>query len=717
MKNFAKISVVVAILIPVLQCTGDRSVADRSVAKLSLAESRLAGAVLSASVGATPVEAKRLEGVVRGLMSVADRRAETVAQISEYLRTHELLTDDMKCVLDCALNGAPCPLGPVIVQAALGHITRAARDLAIIEDNVDLARNFAESMQVKLTCRGGALVARSGGTDIAGVVGLALNQVFNELVAAEPVTRTFTVNQPSGAAQYLQTKKQDGTVTFRVASDTGQVTIGNPSDNTFYTLPIARGAAKQVLTQGINGALEFSDTPGSGDVFGPSGGTTTGMLATYSGTSGKIITTSRGSLVTTGNDTAATILAGASGGSATLTLGGSGAGSGTLVVKNNVGSTTFSTGANGNTLAAGTLGSTGDFTVNSNKFTVTAASGSTTIGDVGTNSDVTMVINANAGNASTLTVGGTGTSTVNIKSKKGASAALNIGDTADYGVVSVKNAGSEVFGINASGNATITGSSATKLVVNDGSNNILSVNTTTVGSPTVTLNSSTSGIATLTVGAAGTSVVDIKSKDGVAATLNVGKNGGNGVVYVDSKAGAVGTATLTIGHYTRADDYSAGTLTVDGNSSGNKLLLKTAGSSVFQVDHDGNVYAAGNIDANYTFASDRRVKDNIVPLSETAAMENVRKIEPVAFVYTDEWIKKGTGRQGLQYGFVAQDLAHVYPHVVRTMYKNHAGVGHDVFGVDQTALIPHLASALKGCLAEIDALRARLEKLEQIPAK
>lgn len=195
------------------------------------------------------------------------------------------------------------------------------------------------------------------------------------------------------------------------------------------------------------------------------------------------------------------------------------------------------------------------------------------------------------------------------------------------------------------------------------------------------------------------------------ATTVLGPLVATGNAVLDGTVSVKGVASPT--KFVVQDDGApvANVLVVDTIAGGVGVKgLPTNGVALFV---DGVLKATGDIDANVVGPSDERIKDNIKPLSFTKNMEQLRQVEPVSFNFKPQWIEKGSGQPGTCYGFVAQDLAKVYPHVVSTLYSNHAAVGHDILSVNQTALMPHVISALKGCMENLDNIHARLAAMEQ----
>ncbi len=197
----------------------------------------------------------------------------------------------------------------------------------------------------------------------------------------------------------------------------------------------------------------------------------------------------------------------------------------------------------------------------------------------------------------------------------------------------------------------------------------------------------------------------------VGATTVIGPLAAIGNTVLDGTVSIKGVESLTKFVVQDNGIPASNVLVVDTVGGGVGIKgLPTNGVALFV---DGVLQATGDIDANMVSPSDERIKDNIKSLSFFDDMERLRCVEPVSFNFKSQWIEKGSGQPGVRYGFVAQDLAKVYPHVVSTLYRNHAAVGHDILAVNQTALMPHVVSALKGCMEDLDNIHARLAAMEQ----
>ncbi len=113
----------------------------------------------------------------------------------------------------------------------------------------------------------------------------------------------------------------------------------------------------------------------------------------------------------------------------------------------------------------------------------------------------------------------------------------------------------------------------------------------------------------------------------------------------------------------------------------------------------------------FWYASDRRLKDNVVPID--SALAKLMQISGVTF----DWNEKAQGRSGHDVGVIAQDVEAVYPEAVVTLADGYKAV-------DYPKLVPLLIEAIKEQNArinalqskqgEVDALKKRIEILEAI---
>lgn len=132
---------------------------------------------------------------------------------------------------------------------------------------------------------------------------------------------------------------------------------------------------------------------------------------------------------------------------------------------------------------------------------------------------------------------------------------------------------------------------------------------------------------------------------------------------------------------------------------------------IMVLEHDGNVgigltnpgvdlQVAGTITSDeFIYSSDRRLKENIVKLSNYS---NVLNLTPVKFDWKE---KDGEGVDTGDIGFVAQEVEKYFPNLVTERDDSYKGVNY------QKLIVPMLA-VLKDQQAEIEKLKAEIEKLK-----
>jgi hypothetical protein len=115
----------------------------------------------------------------------------------------------------------------------------------------------------------------------------------------------------------------------------------------------------------------------------------------------------------------------------------------------------------------------------------------------------------------------------------------------------------------------------------------------------------------------------------------------------------VSGSPITLSNLPIAPDYTFKNIQV--NETLGVTGIAAIGSSVSNVQLRVNgIIEATNFDAT----SDRRLKHNIVDISQKNALENIKKLNPVTYQYKH----KHCDQQ--KYGFIAQEIGNVLPHVV-----------------------------------------------------
>jgi hypothetical protein len=173
---------------------------------------------------------------------------------------------------------------------------------------------------------------------------------------------------------------------------------------------------------------------------------------------------------------------------------------------------------------------------------------------------------------------------------------------------------------------------------------------------------------------------------------------------------ASGVNAVSMGFYTTAQCYSSLVIgrynVVAGNNNswvgtdpvfviGNGTGTGALANNAMLIQKNGVGYIGGVI-----FVSDSTLKKNVVPI--TNALDKINKIQPVYFEFKDQQIHP----DGRQIGFLAQEVERQYPELTAKNASGELGVAY----ANMTAV---LLEAIKELKAENDALKVRVEKLEQ----
>jgi len=125
-------------------------------------------------------------------------------------------------------------------------------------------------------------------------------------------------------------------------------------------------------------------------------------------------------------------------------------------------------------------------------------------------------------------------------------------------------------------------------------------------------------------------------------------------------------------------------------SSGTQV--QTPANSNVPVYINNNLYVNGNVYANaFIVPSDKKIKDNIVAMSETD-IANFENLEPKTFNY------KTQDASEKHYGFIAQEVEQIYPQLVK---ENPSGIKT----LNYMEMVPLLVLKINKMQQEIDELK------------
>ena len=140
-------------------------------------------------------------------------------------------------------------------------------------------------------------------------------------------------------------------------------------------------------------------------------------------------------------------------------------------------------------------------------------------------------------------------------------------------------------------------------------------------------------------------------------------------------------------------------ITFDGNvgigttAPTRTLHLSAVSSTTPVLCAEGEIHASGDIVAFST--SDERLKDGVTNITDP--IEKVKLLNGITF----EWNSLATGKSGVDYGVLAQDVEKVLPRAVVDRDTGYKAVKYD-------KIIPLLIEAIKDQQEQIDELKAKL---------
>ena len=164
----------------------------------------------------------------------------------------------------------------------------------------------------------------------------------------------------------------------------------------------------------------------------------------------------------------------------------------------------------------------------------------------------------------------------------------------------------------------------------------------------------------------------------IVGTLNVNSNAwfGDGLgvrnnLSLVGQAGFIGlNGTQPVATISGNTSFAA--MVVDNRGGGDLFTASKSGAKKFTVFNNGNVEIVGTAttctigngtSATNCSSSDQRLKDNIASLSAGTGLDAIRLLNPVSYNW-NAWMQGNGSTANTQYGFIAQELATVFPNLV-----------------------------------------------------
>ena len=173
-------------------------------------------------------------------------------------------------------------------------------------------------------------------------------------------------------------------------------------------------------------------------------------------------------------------------------------------------------------------------------------------------------------------------------------------------------------------------------------------------------------------------------------TLQVNNNSTNGVVGTNFQAYAVSSNS-----YFRLGNNTSNSLDIQLTRSDSATMFSVnghSGASYFASLGTGLVYSNSGI-LTSTNPSDSRLKSNIKTI--TYGLNDILKLRPVSYNWKDDKVN-----QGIQFGFIAQEVQEVMPDSVKEF-----GEETKFLGLEKDAIYATLINAIKELKSELDTLK------------
>ena len=210
----------------------------------------------------------------------------------------------------------------------------------------------------------------------------------------------------------------------------------------------------------------------------------------------------------------------------------------------------------------------------------------------------------------------------------------------------------------------------------------------------------------IAVGKADTTQVGTLYATANGGMLALGNSSGTTKFSAEGSTGNVIAGAISASGAIVCGGLTAKTQIVAADTSGNVRVFFNAGTygygAIRNASGNNNIYFYGNtgdieIAGRIISGSSRKIKENIKPIEDS---EKILELQAVSFDYIDKEI--GTDRRG----FIAEDVAEILPNLVSPETEDrHASL-------DYIGMIPYLQDMLKKQQAEIDILKAEIEKLK-----
>jgi len=193
---------------------------------------------------------------------------------------------------------------------------------------------------------------------------------------------------------------------------------------------------------------------------------------------------------------------------------------------------------------------------------------------------------------------------------------------------------------------------------------------------------------------------------GGTLSQDLGTFNGNLVITTNGRLGVREPSPITDVQITQSDGLIGGTGGLTFSRSTNWKILHTGSHLSFVENNVRRSYIETGT-GNYVTVSDAAKKKDVQPLGTVLA--GVLQLQPVQFHYLTQ-----DNDAPNNYGFIAQDVAAVFPDLARTAEDGTMGLSYADFGVLAVASIQEQQAQIDALQKENEALRAEMNEIRSM---
>jgi hypothetical protein len=147
------------------------------------------------------------------------------------------------------------------------------------------------------------------------------------------------------------------------------------------------------------------------------------------------------------------------------------------------------------------------------------------------------------------------------------------------------------------------------------------------------------------------------------------------------------------------------TSTQTATSSASAFTLTSAGNLI--IDGSATTCTIGNgSSATNCSSSDSRLKNSISTLTATSGLAAILRLNPVSYLWNDSMVQNGAGTS-TQFGFIAQDVAQVFPNLVLLNKKGY-------YQLDYQGFFAPIVMAIQELSTEVRYVRGATTTMQEI---